>query len=255
MDLPPSSYHDSLEEFMDEEEESEEVEAVIKVVTSSYHQYLDLFSKVEAEKHPPHHACDIILSWRGLYLPLEGLHHRSNPSLPTIVETNASNYALGAVLSQVSDSGKHPIAFNSCKLIPEELNYEIHDKELLAIVWAFLLSLSSSFEVLTDHSSLQYFMSLKVLTRCQARWAEFLSEFHFSITYFPGHLATLPETLSHWDNIFPENGEDFISKNTMSFQQLIKQDEVQPSRYFAVKVEYFSSLIDSIQKALWQNSQ
>ncbi|MBW0590558.1 hypothetical protein O181_130273 [Austropuccinia psidii MF-1] len=68
-----------------------------------------------------------------------------NPSLPTIVETDASDYALGAVLSQVSDSGKHPIAFNSRKLIPAELNYEIHDKELLGIVWdlkgwrAFLL--------------------------------------------------------------------------------------------------------------------
>ncbi|MBW0544595.1 hypothetical protein O181_084310 [Austropuccinia psidii MF-1] len=59
-----------------------------------------------------------------------------NPSLPTIVETDASDYALGAVLSQVSDSGKHPIAFDSCKLLPAELNYEIHDKELLGIVWA-----------------------------------------------------------------------------------------------------------------------
>ncbi|MBW0503764.1 hypothetical protein O181_043479 [Austropuccinia psidii MF-1] len=46
-----------------------------------------------------------------------------NPSLPTIVETDASNYALGAVLSQVNDSGKHPIAFEICKLLPAELNY------------------------------------------------------------------------------------------------------------------------------------
>ncbi|MBW0593786.1 hypothetical protein O181_133501, partial [Austropuccinia psidii MF-1] len=136
----------------------------------------------------------------------------------------------------VSDSGKHPIAFNSRKLIPAELKYEIHDKELLGIVWAlkpwwaFLLSLSSPFEVLTDHSSLQYFMYSKVLTCRQARWAEFLSEFHFSITYFPGRIATLPDSLSHQDNIYPERGEDFISKNPMNFQQLIKQDEVQPSR-------------------------
>ncbi|MBW0573136.1 hypothetical protein O181_112851 [Austropuccinia psidii MF-1] len=161
----------------------------------------------------------------------------------------------------VSDSGKHPIAFDSRKHIPEELNYEIHDKELLGIVWAlkcwraFLLSLSSPFEVLTDHSSLQYFMSSKVLTRRQARWAEFLSEFHFSITYCPGGLATLPDALSLRENIYPERGEDFISKNPMNFQQLIKQDESQPSRYFAVKVESFSNLIDSIQKALWQDSQ
>ncbi|MBW0566055.1 hypothetical protein O181_105770 [Austropuccinia psidii MF-1] len=108
-----------------------------------------------------------------------------------------------AVLSQVSDSGKHPIAFNSRKLIPAELNYEIHDKEVLGIIWAlkrwraFLLSFPSPFEVLTNNSSLQYFMSSKVLTRRQAHWAQFLSEFHFSITYRPGRLATPPDALSH----------------------------------------------------------
>ncbi|MBW0549652.1 hypothetical protein O181_089367 [Austropuccinia psidii MF-1] len=101
------------------------------------------------------------------------------------LKTYASNYALGPVLSQASDSGKHPIAFASHKPIPAELNYEIHDKELLGIVWAlkhwraFLLYLSSPFEVPTNHSSLQYFMSSKVLTCHQACWAAFLSEFHF----------------------------------------------------------------------------
>ncbi|MBW0569815.1 hypothetical protein O181_109530 [Austropuccinia psidii MF-1] len=98
-------------------------------------------------------------------------------------------------------------------------------------------------------------MSSKVLTHCQTRWAEFLSEFHFSITYCPGGLATLLDALSRQDNIYLERGENFISKNPMNFQQLIRRDEVQPSRYFPVKVEYFSNLIYSIQKALWQDSQ
>ncbi|MBW0520618.1 hypothetical protein O181_060333 [Austropuccinia psidii MF-1] len=81
-----------------------------------------------------------------------------DPSLPTIVETDASDYYLVAVLSQVSDLAKHPIAFDSHKLLPADVNYEIHCKELLVIVWAlkhwrtFLLSLFSSFEVLTNHS-------------------------------------------------------------------------------------------------------
>ncbi|MBW0540020.1 hypothetical protein O181_079735 [Austropuccinia psidii MF-1] len=84
-----------------------------------------------------------------------------NPSLPAIVDTDASDYSLGAVLSEVNDSGKHLIAFDSHNLLPAELNYEICDKELLGIAWAlkcwrsFLLSLSDSFEVLKDHYFLQ----------------------------------------------------------------------------------------------------
>ncbi|MBW0488441.1 hypothetical protein O181_028156 [Austropuccinia psidii MF-1] len=139
-------------------------------------------------------------------LTQRGFHHNSNPSLPTIVETNASNYALGAVLSQVSYPGKHPIALDSHKHIPAELKYEIHYKELLVIVWAL-------------------------------------------------NLATLPEGLARCNKVYPERGEDFTSKNPMNFQQLIKQDEVKPSRYFSVKGESFSNLIESIQKKLWQDSQ
>ncbi|MBW0525466.1 hypothetical protein O181_065181 [Austropuccinia psidii MF-1] len=98
-------------------------------------------------------------------------------------------------------------------------------------------------------------MSSKILTCRQACWAEFLSEFHFSITSRPGGLATLPDALSHWDNIYPERRQDFISKNPWNYQKIIKQDEIQASKFFAVKVEAFSNLIESIQKALWQDSQ
>ncbi|MBW0513701.1 hypothetical protein O181_053416 [Austropuccinia psidii MF-1] len=177
-----------------------------------------------------------------------------NPSLPTIVATDASDYSLGAVLSHVNNSEKHLIAFDTPKLLPSELNYEIHDKELLGIVWAlkpwraFLLSLSNTFEVLTDHPSLHYFMSSKLLTCCEACWSEFLSEFHFTITYCPGSLATLPDSLSHWDNMYPERGVYFIRKNPQTFQQVIKQGGIQESRFFAIKVKIFSDLVDKIRK-------
>ncbi|MBW0549124.1 hypothetical protein O181_088839 [Austropuccinia psidii MF-1] len=216
MNLPPSSYHDSLEELWDEEEEPEEIETMMKVVPSAYHQYLDVFSKVKAEKLPPHHACDHHIELEGSLPPTvsstqRGFNHCSNPSLAPIVETDASDYALVSVLSQVSASGKHPIAFDSRKFLQEELNYEIHYKELLGIVWAlkccraFLLSLSSSFEGLTDHSSLKYFMSSKILTCHQACWAEFLSEFHFSITYHP--YSWIPfQILCHIGMMFTQKG-------------------------------------------------
>ncbi|MBW0463507.1 hypothetical protein O181_003222 [Austropuccinia psidii MF-1] len=225
-DLPPLSFHSSLEEKWEEEEEPEEIETVLKVFPPSYHQYLDVLSKVKAEELPPHQICDHHIELKGL-LPPEDLSHfqilkeafttasilsHFNPSLPAIVETDSSDYALGAVLSQGNDSGKHPISFDSCRLLQAELNYEIYKKELLGIVWdfklwrAFLLSLSNSSEVLTDHSSLQYLMSSEVLTSCQALWAKFLSKLHFTITYHPGRLATLPDSLSCWDNIYPEMG-------------------------------------------------
>ncbi|MBW0513172.1 hypothetical protein O181_052887 [Austropuccinia psidii MF-1] len=70
------------------------------------------------------------------FLKKDSCFHLNEEALTKIVDTNASNYALGAVLSQVTDSGKHPIEFNSRKGIPEELNFENHDKKLVGIVWA-----------------------------------------------------------------------------------------------------------------------
>ncbi|MBW0589068.1 hypothetical protein O181_128783 [Austropuccinia psidii MF-1] len=70
MDLHPSSYHDSLEELWDEEEEPEEVETVMKVVPSTYQQYLDVFSKVKAEKLSPHCACDHHIELEGSLPPV-----------------------------------------------------------------------------------------------------------------------------------------------------------------------------------------
>ncbi|MBW0574787.1 hypothetical protein O181_114502 [Austropuccinia psidii MF-1] len=161
-----------------------------------------------------------------------------NHSLPTISDTDASDYSLGAVLSQINDSGKHPIAFYSGKLLPDQLNYEINYKELLGIAlslkhWrAFLLSLSHSSEVLTDHSSLAYFMSSKVLICLQGCWAVFLSEFHFTITYLPGRLANLPDVLSHWDNVYPERGVELIHNNPQTFHQILEQDGILESKFF-----------------------
>ncbi|MBW0562819.1 hypothetical protein O181_102534, partial [Austropuccinia psidii MF-1] len=98
-------------------------------------------------------------------------------------------------------------------------------------------------------------MTSNILTCHQACWAQFLSEFNFSITYRPGLLSTLPDALSHRDNVYPERGEDFIRKNPMNYQTIIKQDEIQASKFFAVKMESFSILLDSIMKPLWQDSQ
>jgi hypothetical protein len=99
------------------------------------------------------------------------LHH-FNPSLPPIVKTNASDYAIAGILSiRSDDSDVHPVAFFSCTLTSSELNYDTHNKELLAIFKAFktwrhyLKSLHHMIDIVTDHKNLEYFSSTKTLTR------------------------------------------------------------------------------------------
>ena len=75
-------------------------------------------------------------------------------------------------------------------------------------------------------------MTTKVLTRRQARWAEFLSEFDFTITYSPGPLNTLPDVLSRRDNVYPAGGIPYAEKNAGKIKQILKQYDIQPSNFF-----------------------
>ena len=117
-----------------------------------------------------------------------------DPQLSIRIETDASEYALAGILSQLQEDNKqwHPVAFHSRKMIPAERNYETHDQELLAIVMEFKQwrhYLEGSFhpvEVLTDHNNLKYFMGLAQLNGRQARWAMKLSMFDFFITHRSG---------------------------------------------------------------------
>ncbi|KAG0152781.1 hypothetical protein PDIDSM_2586 [Penicillium digitatum] len=99
-----------------------------------------------------------------------------------VLETDASDFVSAGVLSQYDDAGiLHPIAFFSKKHSAAECNYEIYDKELLAIIRCFeewrpeLEGTPSPVKVITDHRNLEYFTTTKLLNRRQARWSEFLS--------------------------------------------------------------------------------
>ncbi|MBW0508529.1 hypothetical protein O181_048244 [Austropuccinia psidii MF-1] len=84
MDLPPSSYHDSLEELWDEKEQPEEIDPVMKVFPSSYHQYLNVFSKVKAKKLPPHCACDHHIELEGSLPPVGVIYLLSSQESDTL---------------------------------------------------------------------------------------------------------------------------------------------------------------------------
>jgi len=139
------------------------------------------------------------------------LRHYS-PNLECIVKTDASDYALGAVLSQRGEHGTlRPVAYASRSMKPAELNYEVHDKEMVAIVYAlgkwrhYLEGSKIRFEVLSDHKGLEYFFSSKLLNRRQARWQERLAEFDFTITYRPGKQAGKPDALSRRVDYHPRD--------------------------------------------------
>ena len=109
-----------------------------------------------------------------------------HPDRKLVVETDTSDYVSGGILSQYDDSGSlRPVAYFSKKHNPAECNYEIYDKELMAIVRAFeewrpeLEGSAFPIEVVSDHKNLEYFASTKQLSRYQARWSEFLSRFNY----------------------------------------------------------------------------
>ncbi|MBW0546209.1 hypothetical protein O181_085924 [Austropuccinia psidii MF-1] len=110
MDLPPSSYHDSLEELWDEEEEPEEVETMMKVGPSTYHQYLDVLSKVKAEKLPPHHACDHHIELEGSPPPVGVIYSLSKQESDKLRSYISKNVEKGFIWPSSSSTGA-PVFF------------------------------------------------------------------------------------------------------------------------------------------------
>jgi len=125
-------------------------------------------------------------------------------SEPFWIEADSSDFATGAVLSQqsVTDGKWHPIAFYSKSLSSVEQNYEIHDKEMLAIIhtleeWRhFLEGATHPVEIWTDHKNLEYFMIAKKLNCRQACWSLYLARFDFLLHHRPGRTMGKPGALS-----------------------------------------------------------
>jgi hypothetical protein len=89
----------------------------------------------------------------------------------------------------------------SQSFIQAECNYDIHDRELLAIIKAlkewhhYLKGTPHPIDIRTDHKNLEIFQTARQLTRRQARWALLLSCFDFQITHIPGKQATQPDAI------------------------------------------------------------
>ncbi|KAL0165649.1 hypothetical protein M9458_037493 [Cirrhinus mrigala] len=127
-----------------------------------------------------------------------------NPDLPFTVEVDASSTGVRAILSQQPDNSPvlHPCAFFSRKFNPAEADYDIGNRELLAVKLAleewrhWLEGARHPFTVLTDHKNLQYLRTAKRMNSRQAQWALFFTRFNFTITYRPGEKNVPADALS-----------------------------------------------------------
>ena len=127
-----------------------------------------------------------------------------DPSLDTIVTTDASAVAIGAVLSQVqADGTERPVAFASRTLSQTERNYAVSEREALACIWScerwHWYLYGRHFTLRTDHSALTTLLAggskghrpMRLL-----RWADRLNEYRFNIQYKPGVENVVADLLS-----------------------------------------------------------
>ncbi len=153
------------------------------------------------------------------------------------LETDASDFAIAGVLSQRFDGHPgdtgfdgdiRPIGFYSCRLNPiGEVNYTVHDKELLAIIrclkeWKHLL-IGSPYPIviITDHRNLEYFNKRRELSSRQARWAQFLADYNIEIRFRPGKEGGKPDSLSRRADYQPTSDKKFQEWNEANHTTLL----------------------------------
>lgn len=122
-------------------------------------------------------------------------------SKPFCVHTDASDYGIGAVLTQSLDNEEKVIAYMSKSLTKQERNYSATEREALAVLaaiehWRCYLENGMKFTVFTDHSSLKWFLNLNNPTGRLARWGVRLSAFNFEIRHRRGADNVVPDSLS-----------------------------------------------------------
>ena len=173
-----------------------------------------------------------------------------DPTKPFIVETDASDFAIGAILSQPDKNGvHHPVAYYSRKFTAPEINYPIYDKELAAIISAFeewrsyLAGAQHRVQVITDHKNLLYFASTRTLNRRQARWSIFLADYNFEIKFRPGNRHSTADALSRRPELAPRPGDKAYDEQS---QCLLTPNQVQISATYLLQDE---TLLTEISRA------
>ena len=208
-----------------------------------YHRFIAKFSEITVplmcltRKDAPwiwSPACNKAFNLLELAFTSAPVLHHFDPALLPVVETDASNYAIAGILLLRTDDGEvRPVAFYAHTLSGVELNYDTHDKELLAIFEAFktwrhyLESPLHTVDVITDHKNLEYFSTTKTLSRHQARWSEYLSAFNMVVRFRPGKLGEKPDSLTRRADYYLKRGDgDFTLANPQNLQPIFTQEKL-----------------------------
>jgi hypothetical protein len=169
---------------------------------------VNLTKKIEPKLVNWNEECQQAFDQLKNYISTEPILAAPNFDKPFLLQTDASNAGLGAVLSQLDDECKeHPIVFLSRKMLSNEINYSVAEKECLAIVWSinklrYYLQ-GHKFTVITDHKALTWLENSKGANNRLMRWSMTLRQFTFDIQYRKGICNTNADTLSRrgWSDL------------------------------------------------------
>lgn len=139
-----------------------------------------------------------------------------NPNQQFILYTDASNVGIGAVLGQKDDNGnEYVIAYASRQLHGAEINYGITEKECLAVLWSVRhlrhYLYGTKFQVITDHSALQWLINLKDPNGRLSRWSLYLQQYDMEIIHRPGNIHHNADCLSRQNGNNEVNQQEALS--------------------------------------------
>ena len=139
-----------------------------------------------------------------------------------ILETDASNKGVGAILTQATPDGERPVAYASRKLQPAEQNYSITEKEMLGALWAMehfeYFLYGREFKLRTDHKALEAFNTKGSVDSARVqRWAERLARYSFVVEYRRG------EEMAHADALSRPNEQEVNEISAIGQSRVIFQ--------------------------------
>ncbi|GFW11489.1 retrovirus-related Pol polyprotein from transposon 412 [Trichonephila clavipes] len=171
---------------------------------------------------------------------------------PYIIRTDASNYALGAILLQGEGSDEHPIEYASRLLTPAERNYSTTEREALAVVWALKKFRGyiegTEITVASDHQPLKWLLNLKSPTGRLARWSLEIQSFNLKVQYIPGK-ANVVADMCVLSRPVTQEEESFCEENNITIADMPTRS-CKNMREAQLKDDNLKKIIDSFESPL-----